>query len=214
MKPVNEERLQKVLEYIRDYEKDKGHSPTYREIKDEIGHKSLDMVYKDIRRLRERGMIREEANDRGGLVPDDKLASGEMVNVQVVGEIHCGEANDAIENITESYLLPVNLIGRGEHIMLRARGRSMTGRGIYPDDLLIIRPVECYEPRVNEVVAVSIGGEEACAKVIRRKEDGELYYCADSDETDDYGREFPDYEMDEGVVFGVIDYVFHDPTAY
>ena len=213
MKPVNEERLQKVLDYIRDYEKDKGHSPTYREIKDEIGHKSLDMVYKDIRRLRERGMIREEANDRGGLVPDDKLASGEMVNVQVVGEIHCGEANDAIENITESYLLPVNLIGRGEHIMLRARGRSMTGRGIYPDDLLIIRPVECYEPRVNEVVAVSIGGEEACAKVIRRKEDGELYYCADSDETDDYGREFPDYPLEEGVVFGVIDYVIHDPSA-
>ena len=214
MKPINEERLQKVLEYIRDYEKDKGHSPTYREIKDEIGHKSLDMVYKDIRRLRERGLIREEANDRGGLVPDEKLASGEMVNVQVVGEIHCGEANDAIENITESYLLPVNLIGRGEHIMLRARGRSMINRGIYPDDLLIIRPVECYEPRVNEVVAVSIGGEEACAKVIRKKEDGQLYYCADSDETDDYGREYPDYAMDEGVVFGVIDYVFHDPTAY
>ena len=214
MKPVNEERLQKVLEYIRDYEKDKGHSPTYREIKDEIGHKSLDMVYKDIRRLRERGLIREEANDRGGLVPDDKLASGEMVNVQVVGEIHCGEANDAIENITESYLLPVNLIGRGEHIMLRARGRSMTGRGIYPDDLLIIRPVEGYKPKANEVVAVSIGGEEACAKVIRRKEDGELYYCADSDETDDYGREFPDYPLEEGVVFGVIDYVFHDPAAY
>ena len=214
MKPINEERLQKVLEYIRDYEKDKGRSPTYREIKDEIGHKSLDMVYKDIRRLRERGLIREEANDRGGLVPDEKLASGEMVNVQVVGEIHCGEANDAIENITESYLLPVNLIGRGEHIMLRARGRSMINRGIYPDDLLIIRPVECYEPRVNEVVAVSIGGEEACAKVIRKKEDGQLYYCADSDETDDYGREYPDYAMDEGVVFGVIDYVFHDPTAY
>ena len=214
MKPVNEERLQKVLDYIRDYEKDKGHSPTYREIRDEIGHKSLDMVYKDIRRLRERGLIREEANDRGGLVPDDKLASGEMVNVQVVGEIHCGEANDAIENITESYLLPVNLIGRGEHIMLRARGRSMTGRGIYPDDLLIIRPVEGYKPKANEVVAVSIGGEEACAKVIRRKEDGELYFCADSDETDDYGREFPDYPLEEGVVFGVIDYVFHDPAAY
>ena len=138
MKPINEERLQKVLEYIRDYEKDKGHSPTYREIKDEIGHKSLDMVYKDIRRLRERGLIREEANARGGLVPDEKLASGEMVNVQVVGEIHCGEANDAIENITESYLLPVNLIGRSDHIMLRARGYSMTKRGIFPGDLLII----------------------------------------------------------------------------
>ena len=213
MKPVNEERLQQVLDYIRKVEKERGSSPTYREIKDAIGQKSLDMVYRDVRRLRERGLIREEANARGGIVPDEKLASGEMVNVQLVGEIHCGEANDAIENITESYLLPINLIGRGEHIMLRASGRSMTRRGIYPGDLLIIRPVEAYVPKVNEVVAVSIGGEEACAKVIRRGEDGELWFCADSDETDDYGREFPDYRLEDGIVFGVIDYVFHDPSA-
>ena len=213
MKPVNEERLQQVLDYIRKVEKERGSSPTYREIKDAIGQKSLDMVYRDVRRLRERGLIREEANARGGIVPDEKLASGEMVNVQLVGEIHCGEANDAIENITESYLLPINLIGRGEHIMLRASGRSMTRRGIYPGDLLIIRPVEAYVPKVNEVVAVSIGGEEACAKVIERGEDGELWFCADSDETDDYGREFPDYRLEEGIVFGVIDYVFHDPSA-
>ena len=213
MKPVNEERLQQVLDYIRKVEKERGSSPTYREIKDAIGQKSLDMVYRDVRRLRERGLIREEANARGGIVPDEKLASGEMVNVQLVGEIHCGEANDAIENITESYLLPVNLIGRGEHIMLRASGRSMTRRGIYPGDLLIIRPVEAYVPKVNEVVAVSVGGEEACAKVIERREDWELWFCADSDETDDYGREFPDYRMEEGIVFGVIDYVFHDPSA-
>ena len=213
MKPVNEERLQQVLDYIRKVEKERGSSPTYREIKDAIGQKSLDMVYRDVRRLRERGLIREEANARGGIVPDEKLASGEMVNVQLVGEIHCGEANDAIENITESYLLPINLIGRGEHIMLRASGRSMTRRGIYPGDLLIIRPVEAYVPKVNEVVAVSIGGEEACAKVIRRGEDGELWFCADSDETDDYGRECPDYRLEEGIVFGVIDYVFHDPSA-
>ena len=213
MKPIHEERLQKVLEYIRGVEKERGSSPTYREIRDAIGQKSLDMVYRDVRRLRERGLIREEANARGGIVPDEKLASGEMVNVQLVGEIHCGEANDAIENITESYLLPINLIGRGEHIMLRASGRSMTRRGIYPGDLLIIRPVEAYVPKVNEVVAVSIGGEEACAKVIERGEDGELWFCADSDETDDYGREFPDYRLEDGIVFGVIDYVFHDPSA-
>ena len=31
---------------------------------------------------------------------------------------------------------------------------------------------------------------------------------------DEYGREFPDYPLEAGVVFGVIDYVFHDPMAY
>ena len=214
MKPVNEARLQKVLEYIQKVEKETGYSPTYRDIKEKIGHKSLNSVYQDVQRLRDRGLIREDVDPMGGIVPDEKLGAGDMKNIQVVGEIHCGEANDAIENITESYLLPVSLVGNGEHIMLRARGCSMTKRGIFPDDLLIIRPVEAYEPRVNEVVAGSIGGEEACAKVIRKKEDGQLYYCADSDETDEYGRAFPDYRLEDGVVFGVIDYVFHDPMAY
>ena len=214
MKPINEERLQRVLEFIQAFERETGRSPKYREIQKAIGQTSLNMVYQDVTRLRERGLIREEANTRGGIVPDDRLASGEMVNIQVVGEIHCGEANDAIENITESYLLPVSLVGRGEHMMLRARGVSMTRRGIFPNDLLIIRPVTGYTPKANDVVAVSIGGEEACAKVVRKKEDGAFYFCADSDETDDYGRAFPDYSLKEGTVFGVIDFVFHDPRGY
>ena len=102
MKPINEERLQRVLEFIQAFERETGRSPKYREIQKAIGQTSLNMVYQDVTRLRERGLIREEANTRGGIVPDDRLASGEMVNIQVVGEIHCGEANDAIENITES----------------------------------------------------------------------------------------------------------------
>ena len=89
----------------------------------------------------------------------------------------------------------------------------MTRRGIFPGDLLVIRPVVNYIPRAHDVVAVSIGREEACAKVIERGEDGELWYCADSDETDDYGNEFPDYPLREGTVFGVVDCVIHYPRG-
>ena len=213
MRPVNEDRLQKTLSFIQRVERETGYSPTYREIQEVVGQSSLRSVYQDVQRLRDRGLIRTEQTARGGMMPDERLAAGEMVNVQVVGEIHCGEANEAIENVTESYLLPVGLIGRGEHIMLRAKGYSMTRRGIFPGDLLVIRPVVNYIPRAHDVVAVSIGREEACAKVIERGEDGELWYCADSDETDDYGNEFPDYPLREGSVFGVVDCVIHYPRG-
>ena len=213
MRPVNEDRLQKTLSFIQRVERETGYSPTYREIQEQVGQNSLRSVYQDVQRLRDRGLIRTEQTARGGMMPDERLAAGEMVNVQVVGEIHCGEANEAIENVTESYLLPVGLIGRGEHIMLRAKGYSMTRRGIFPGDLLVIRPVVNYTPRAHDVVAVSIGREEACAKVIERGEDGELWYCADSDETDDYGNEFPNYRLDEGTVFGVVDCVIHYPRG-
>ena len=195
MRPVNEDRLQKTLSFIQRVERETGYSPTYREIQEVVGQSSLRSVYQDVQRLRDRGLIRTEQTARGGMMPDERLAAGEMVNVQVVGEIHCGEANEAIENVTESYLLPVGLIGRGEHIMLRAKGYSMTRRGIFPGDLLVIRPVVNYIPRAH-------GGE-----------DGELWYCADSDETDDYGNEFPDYPLREGTVFGVVDCVIHYPRG-
>lgn len=213
MRPVNEDRLQKTLSFIQRVERETGYSPTYREIQEVVGQSSLRSVYQDVQRLRDRGLIRSEQTARGGMMPDERLAAGEMVNVQVVGEIHCGEANEAIENITESYLLPVDLIGRGEHIMLRAQGYSMTRRGIFPGDLLVIRPVVNYTPRAHDVVAVSIGREEACAKVIERGEDGEYWFCADSDETDDYGNDFPDYPLDAGTVFGVVDCVIHYPRG-
>ena len=135
MRPVNEDRLQKTLCFIQSVERETGYSPTYREIQEVVGQSSLRSVYQDVQRLRDRGLIRTEQTARGGMMPDERLAAGEMVNVQVVGEIHCGEANEAIENVTESYLLPVGLIGRGEHIMLRAKGYSMTRRGIFPGAL-------------------------------------------------------------------------------
>ena len=87
MKPVNEARLQKVLEYIQKVEKETGYSPTYRDIKEKIGHKSLNSVYQDVQRLRDRGLIREDVDPMGGIVPDEKLGAGDMKNIQVVGEM-------------------------------------------------------------------------------------------------------------------------------
>ncbi len=212
MKPVNEARLRKTAEYINGYERENGSSPTYREIRDAVGHSSLKLVYDDVKRLREREVIPQEKSGRGGMVPDERLQSGELENLQVLGVIHCGEPNEAIENVTESYLLPTALLGRGRHFMLRAKGYSMTKRGIYPGDLLVIREETAYEPRVKDVVVVAFGQEDAAAKVVKRI-DGELYFCPDSDYEEEDGAQYREYPVEEGQVFGIVEFVIHNPKA-
>ena len=212
MKPVNEARLTKTAEYINGYERENGTSPSYREIRDAVGHSSLKLVYDDVKRLREREMIPQAKNGRGGLVPDERLQGGELENLQVLGTIHCGEPNEAIENITESYLLPTALLGRGRHFMLRAQGYSMTRRGIYPGDLLVIREERGYQPRVKDVVVVAFGLEDAAAKVVVRKKEG-LYFCPDSDYEGENGTAYQEYPAEEGQVFGVVELVIHNPKA-
>ena len=212
MKPVNEERLQKTAEFINGYERENGSSPTYREIRDAVGHSSLKLVFEDVKRLRDRGMIPQKKSGRGGLVPDERLQSGELENLQVLGVIHCGEPNEAIENITESYLLPAALLGKGRHFMLRAQGYSMTRRGIYPGDLLIIREEKAYTPKAKDVVVVAFDREDAAAKVVKRR-NNRLYFCPDSDYTEENGAQYKEYPVSKGQVFGVVEFVIHDPRA-
>lgn len=212
MRPINEERLEKTAAFIDAFTRENGRAPTYRDIKNAVGHGSLKLVYDDVHRLRQRGRIPQEKNDRGGVVPDERLQGGEMENLQVLGAVHCGEPNEAIENITESYLLPTSLLGRGRHFMLRARGYSMTGRGIYPGDLLVIREEKAYEPRTRDVVVVAFGREDAAAKVVTRK-DGELFFSADPLDEEEYPGQYRDFPVTEGQVFGTVELVIHNPKA-
>ena len=212
MRPIHEDRVSATAEFINIYERENGKSPTYREIQKAVGHKSLKQVHDDVHRLREREQIRQEKNGRGGLVPDERLKSGELENLQVLGAIHCGEPNEAIENVTESYLLPASLLGRGRHFMLRAAGYSMTKRGIYPGDLLVIREEKPYTPKNKDVVVVAFGTEDAAAKVVRQKAGG-LYFCTDTDVEEEYSGQYRDYPVTEGEVFGVVEFVLHDPKA-
>ena len=59
--------------------------------------------------------------------------------VPVVGHVAAGSPILAEEN-TESVLpLPADLVGEGEHFILRVRGESMINAGILNDDYIVVR---------------------------------------------------------------------------
>ena len=64
MRSVNEDRLQKTLGYILEYQKRESKTPTYRQIQKECGYTSLGTVAADVARLKKRHLI--ESSDEGG----------------------------------------------------------------------------------------------------------------------------------------------------
>lgn len=59
MRPINETRITATYNYIKEYYASHGVCPTYRNIKDECKYSTLSMVYNDIDRLKDRGLLVE-----------------------------------------------------------------------------------------------------------------------------------------------------------
>ncbi|MCP2013416.1 repressor LexA [Deinococcus sp. HSC-46F16] len=82
------------------------------------------------------------------------------LSLPIVGEVAAGQPGYAEERI-EGYatrLQDVLEIHEGD-FLLRVRGESMLGVGIYPGDLVVIRPME-EEPHSGEIALVAVPGED------------------------------------------------------
>ena len=208
-----EERRERTLQYIGEYSALYGKGPTYREIMKHCGQKSLQSVYDDVKGLRGQGRLSEERDSWGGVSVIPQYTNQGAVNVQILGSVRCGEPNEAVENIEESMLLPVELLGSGEFFMLRARGDSMVNAGIFDGDLIVVRRQPTAEN--GEIVIAGVDGDLATAKKLEIR-GGKYYLVPCSDETDDYGRPFREIDLQEHErweIFGRVVLSIHRPHA-
>lgn len=210
MKPINEGRLQTLLEYIKSYQKENGISPSYRKIQDELGYATLATVAADIGRLKTRGWI--ETDSANVIATPINLRNEGTINASIVGACPCGEPITAIENIEATVALPVEIFGKEEHIILRAKGRSMIDCGIFNDDLMVVRVQS--SANVGDIVVARVNGEDATAKILAKK-DGKFFLKPANDEVDEHGnRKYKDiYPEGKWDIIGVVDNVIHAPKV-
>src|SRR5258707_10948654 len=70
------ERQRDILQFIRDFQKERGVTPTHREICDHFGFSSYGTVYKHLSLLQKKGLIRRDWNQkRGGEVVEQNTKS-------------------------------------------------------------------------------------------------------------------------------------------
>lgn len=165
-------RQRAILEFIRKTQEERGYPPSVREIGEAVGLHSPSSVHAQVASLADRGYLRKDpsrprairvAVDETGLPLEQKA----MQHVPLVGEIAAGGPILAHENIEDTLPLPRDLVGSGTLFALRVKGDSMTGVGIMPGDLVIVRQQQAADD--GTIVAALVGGEEATVKRLRRR---------------------------------------------
>jgi len=175
MQVMNEKIICDVLTCIKRHQAETARSPSYREIMRLCGLSSIGQVQRCVKILKLRGKLESEPCGRVAL---DFRFSGKNKAVPLIGTIACGKPIAAIEDYEDVYRLPEELVGSGEHFILRAKGDSMTGVGIYDGDLLVVRvqPWADY----GQIAAVLIEGEDATIKTFCPQKDGTIILRAEN----------------------------------
>ena len=164
------ERQRDILQFIRDFQCDRGVAPTHREICDHFGFSSYGTVYKHLSLLEKKGLIRRDWNQKRGVevVDDDEPAQeSSMRELPLFGYIAAGRPLD-VHASDETIPVPAHLTTRGENYVLKVRGDSMVDDGILDGDLVIIARRERAEN--GEMVVANVNGEVTLKRLYREGE--------------------------------------------
>lgn len=172
------ERQRDILNFIRDFQKQKGVAPTHREICDHFGFSSYGTVYKHLSLLEKKGLIRRDWNQKRGVVVIDppeeakpaassSRDSGSMRELPLFGYIAAGRPLD-VDVSNETIAVPDHLTTRGENYVLKVRGDSMVDDGILDGDLVIIARREVADN--GEMVVANVNGEVTLKRLYREGE--------------------------------------------
>lgn len=159
MKKPRGDNQNKILAFIKSEVQTKGYPPSVREICDAVGLRSTSTVHGHLMRLEKKGLLhRDSMKPRAMEVIDDSddLAIN-TTEVPIVGHVTAGQPILAEENIDEYLPLPNDLLGDGEHFILRVHGESMINAGILDDDYIIIHKQP--EARNGDIVVALIEDE-------------------------------------------------------
>jgi repressor LexA len=170
------ERQRDILNFIREFQKERGVTPTHREICDHFGFSSYGTVYKHLSLLEKKGLIRRDWNQKRGVevveqepVADTRRndARSNTRELPLFGYIAAGRPLD-VEVSNETISVPEHLTSRGENYVLKVRGDSMVDDGILDGDLVIIARRERADN--GEMVVANVNGEVTLKRLYQEGE--------------------------------------------
>lgn len=199
--------LKDTFDYINEFQKKNGNSPSLRAILRALPSHftTVSKVDRYVKVLIERGLIGKETD--GTIACSEAFARGETVFVPLVGNCACGEPMFAEENIEETYRVPVELLGRGEFFMLRAVGSSMRDAGIFNNDIMFVRKQNTAEN--GQIVIAMVEGSEATAKRFF-KEGKRVRLHPENSDVLEGKKVYEDIIVKDCSILGVVTNVWHD----
>ncbi|MBE5751396.1 MAG: transcriptional repressor LexA [Clostridia bacterium] len=154
---ISEEKLTRVMDYIRKFSEENGYTPSVREIGKECGIKSTATVHSYIARLQSKGYLNKTENKKRAVT----IGKGTGVTVPLIGTVTAGQPIFAYENYEEYFTFPVGEFKGEELFMLRVQGTSMIDAGIMDGDKIIVRRQETAQ---NGDIVIALVEDSATVK--------------------------------------------------
>lgn len=169
-----------ILDYIEDFQREFGYSPSYREIGEHFDLSSPATVFQHIKNLERRGFVTiSESGARSiELVRQPSLFAGLDIDtvpelasdmIPLSGLITAGQPIEAIEE-KEVISVPTTITsGAGSCFALRVKGDSMIEDGIFDGDYVILKKQDSAQD--GDIVVALIDNEYATLKRYYKEKD-------------------------------------------
>jgi repressor LexA len=155
-------KQQRIVNFIQTQQRFTGTTPSYQEIANQFGFRSLNAVTDHLRRLRKKGVLASERGRARSLrvtSPLDRLRHP-IEDIPLYGSIPAGLAQTREQEAEGCVSVDIQSIGvkpTRNTFALRVRGDSMTGRHICDGDIVVLE--HGVEPRNGQIVAALIDGD-------------------------------------------------------
>ena len=145
-----DQRLEEIYIYIKNFIDDNNFPPSVREIGERFSIKSTSTVHYYLEKLRERGLITQDANKKRAFSLRQNRSQSNYV--PLVGNVSAGKGILAVENIEGEFPLPQDIFMGKDLFMLRVEGDSMIEAGISDGDFVIVHSQN--DADLGEIVVV------------------------------------------------------------
>ena len=162
-----------ILLYIKSEVQRQGYPPAVREICKGVGLKSTSTVHGHLEKLEEKGYIRKDPTKPRAIEILDKddgylLAPKKTVDVPIIGRVTAGAPILAVENIEDTYPVPLELVDGHDVFILKVQGESMIDAGIIDGDLVLVSE---QTTAINGDIVVALLDDEATIKRFFKEKD-------------------------------------------
>lgn len=137
-------RQEAILQFVVEYTNRAGYPPSIREIGTQFNIGSLRGVTVHLDALERKGYIERANTPRSiRITHTDFQPQNSVALLPLLGTIAAGQPILAQEHIEDLIPVPLEMVrNMKQAFLLRVRGDSMTGEGIMPRDLVVVRPQE------------------------------------------------------------------------
>ncbi len=155
------------LKYLKDYVKDNGVWPTYRELVDEFGYRSPNSVTQNLQALFKKGYLLKE--DDGYQLTGVTTSGMQMqpVGIPIRGIITAGLLQEAVESNMGTITLETLFPNLDRLFAIRVAGQSMIGADINDGDYVLLIDDDIPNGGIG---AVLYNGETSLKRIYQEKE--------------------------------------------